>query len=236
MKKIGIRVVILNHTSTDYKEAKENDQTVNFILVGGVGEMPDYLSKKIQMQHIDDEIKIENWELLNEGTHLVSTRGFYTHHGIYVGNQEVIHYAGLSDELKKDKVCKTSLSNFKGNGSLYFYHKSKTFKDLFQGHKEFERSEIVQRAYSRLNENTYHVAFNNCEHFANWCTHGEHKSKQVENVRDALISSAVSLATSPLVGTALISVPVHFITKNVLSERKAKRTVRKVMKKAFKKD
>ena len=226
----------MKHTSTNYKEAKEKDKTVNFILVGGVGEKPDYLSKKIQNQHVDDEIKRENWGLLNEGDHLVSTRRFYTHHGIYVGNQEVIHYAGLSDELKKDKVCKTSLSKFKGNGSLYFYHKSKTFKDLFKGHKEFEPSEIVQRAYRRLNENTYHVAFNNCEHFANWCTHGEHTSKQVENVRDALISSAVSLATSSLSGTALVKVPVHLITKNVLSERKGKRTIRKVIKKTFKKD
>ena len=33
------------------------------------------------------------------GAHIVTPRRWYTHHGIYVGAGQVVHYAGLSDLL-----------------------------------------------------------------------------------------------------------------------------------------
>ncbi|WP_206171903.1 lecithin retinol acyltransferase family protein [Thiorhodococcus mannitoliphagus] len=30
------------------------------------------------------------------GAHLISPRGGYTHHGIYVGDGHVVHYSGLA--------------------------------------------------------------------------------------------------------------------------------------------
>lgn len=35
-----------------------------------------------------------------KGDHLKSSRGLYTHHGIYVGDGNVIHYSGLSDGIQ----------------------------------------------------------------------------------------------------------------------------------------
>ncbi|MBM5793672.1 MAG: NC domain protein, partial [Cyanobacteria bacterium K_DeepCast_0m_m1_088] len=39
----------------------------------------------------------------------------------------------------------------------------------------------LQRAQSRLGEQSYNLLFNNCEHFAHWCKTGRHRSAQVED-------------------------------------------------------
>ncbi len=41
---------------------------------------------------------------------------------------------------------------------------------------------IIHYARSCIGDDGYNVVFNNCEHFCNQCTLGEHKSKQVEDV------------------------------------------------------
>src|SRR5262245_59687729 len=41
--------------------------------------------------------------------HLVTPRALYTHHGIYVGNGRVIHYAGLAHGLRRGPVEEVSL-------------------------------------------------------------------------------------------------------------------------------
>lgn len=46
----------------------------------------------------------------------------------------------------------------------------------------FSPDETVARAESRLEENNYRLAFNNCEHFAIWCKTGISESHQVNNV------------------------------------------------------
>lgn len=109
------------------------------------------------------------------GTHLVATRTIYTHHGIYVGNNEVIHYGGLADELKKDRICKVSLQKFQGTGTIKEYK----YEELLHGER-YHGAETVKRAYSRLSENKYNVSWNNCETFANWCTHGDEYSSQTD--------------------------------------------------------
>jgi hypothetical protein len=43
-------------------------------------------------------------------------------------------------------------------------------------------SEVVARARSRLGENRYRVASNNCEHFCHWCLSGENRSVQIERL------------------------------------------------------
>ena len=36
------------------------------------------------------------------GSHLISPRRGYTHHGIYVGDGKVVHYAGLQELARRD--------------------------------------------------------------------------------------------------------------------------------------
>src|ERR1700759_796091 len=46
------------------------------------------------------------------GTHLATSRRGYTHHGIYVGNGMVVHYAGLSRFLHSGPVEEVTMSIF----------------------------------------------------------------------------------------------------------------------------
>src|SRR5258706_942805 len=49
---------------------------------------------------------------LSLGTHLVTSRRGYTHHGIYFGRGMVVHYAGLSRFLHSVPVEEVTISRF----------------------------------------------------------------------------------------------------------------------------
>jgi len=46
----------------------------------------------------------------------------------------------------------------------------------------FAPLDVVARARSRLGEDRYRIASNNCEHFCHWCRSGENRSAQVERL------------------------------------------------------
>lgn len=119
------------------------------------------------------------------GLHLVSDRGLYTHHGIYIGDGNVIHYSGLVDGIESGSIEIVSLEKFH-MGKGCFVKKHKNIK--------YTGEEIVERAKTRLGENTYSVTGNNCEHFVNWAIYGNHYSEQVEN-KIPLLTGAEILAT-----------------------------------------
>jgi 5-keto 4-deoxyuronate isomerase len=111
--------------------------------------------------------------MLNKGTHIQVTKLGYTHHGIFIGNESVIHYSGFHQIGKKGKISITSLDKF-SDGSKIEEYKAKSFLKRNQ----LTVAEIIERAKSRIGEDTYNLAFNNCEHFANWCTHNDDYSFQ----------------------------------------------------------
>lgn len=105
------------------------------------------------------------------GTHLATKRPGYVHHGIYVGNGKVIHYAGLSRRLCRGPVEIVSIEHFAaGFGFEVVSHLSAQYTGL----------EVVRRAASRLGERNYRLLTNNCEHFCLWCLFGQGRSEQVE--------------------------------------------------------
>jgi hypothetical protein len=117
------------------------------------------------------------------GSHLISWRNGYQHHGIFVGQGRVIHYAGWSDNRETGPVEETDLEAF-SQGKPY----------TIAIHKSPDRPEkIIERARSRLKESAYSVFANNCEHFCNWCVTGDHLSRQVDVVTGTI---AMSLATA----------------------------------------
>ncbi|ELK22488.1 hypothetical protein AF6_0791 [Anoxybacillus flavithermus TNO-09.006] len=79
----------------------------------------------------------------------------YTHHGLYIGNNQVIHYS--EGEVRID-----SLEDFKKDCEMGVVDSVATYS----------KEEIISRAYSRLGEKRYNLVFNNCEHFVNWCRSG----------------------------------------------------------------
>lgn len=116
------------------------------------------------------------------GSHLISPRIGYTHHGVYVGDGRVIHYSGLAAGLASGPIEETDLDAF-SNGKGFTV---KTYKNSFLP------DEIIRRARSRLGESAYNVFNNNCEHFCLWCVVGDHASAQVDK---STWVSAPSVAT-----------------------------------------
>ncbi len=114
---------------------------------------------------------------MQRGDHLVSPRTGYSHHGLYLGNQCVIHYAGISDKLTDGSIMPTSLESFcQGSGYSVVDHPDRAF----------DREASILRAYSRMGEQQYSLLFNNCEHFVNWCIDGANHSPQAENLATGL--------------------------------------------------
>lgn len=130
-------------------------------------------------------------------------RGRVIHYGSKSGNpldECTIHKADFSEFLKKYNCYE--IIHFPDDGSDPEHetvvltlagedNDSYNTRDLFtdykaalrriKGYKLFSAEETVERAKSRLGENKYSLAFNNCEHFALWCKTGLRESSQVEN-------------------------------------------------------
>jgi hypothetical protein len=111
---------------------------------------------------------------LSLGSHIMTPRRGYLHHGIYVGDGNVVHYSGYLRGLRKGPVEEISLESFRVGHPLWV--KSNPIA-------RFHYSDVVQRARSRLGENCYRLLTNNCEHFCEWCLFGEQRSYQVEALR-----------------------------------------------------
>jgi len=104
------------------------------------------------------------------GSRLIVRRRAYFHHGIYIGNGRVIHYAGWVRGTR-GLVEEATLEEF-AEGQPY--HIGRMPPDRRAG------EDVVRRAHSRLGERRYNLLRNNCEHFCNWCQLGECRSEQVE--------------------------------------------------------
>jgi len=102
--------------------------------------------------------------------HLLTSRSLYTHHGLYVGGNRVIHYAGFCEGLHRGPVEEVSLQRFAHGRAVR----------VRDERPRFAREEVLRRARQRLGERRYQVLSNNCEHFCEWCLHGESRSTQVE--------------------------------------------------------
>ena len=111
---------------------------------------------------------------VSPGAHLVTPRRWYDHHGIYIGNGRVVHYAGFSGMFHRGPIEETSLEAF-----------ARDFGFRVQPHvaAAFSPDEIVRRATARIGENRYAMLSNNCEHFSIWCVCGQARSPQVERLR-----------------------------------------------------
>jgi hypothetical protein len=105
------------------------------------------------------------------GSHVVTPRRGYLHHGIYVGDGKVVHYAGLSSGLHRGPVEEVVLAHFARGRPVWIQ------SDVAS---TFDPQETVRRARSRVGENRYRLLTNNCEHFCEWCLNGTPRSHQVE--------------------------------------------------------
>lgn len=125
------------------------------------------------------------------GSHLVSPRRGYTHHGIYLGRGRVVHYSGKSDGLNSGPVEIAKIERFACG---------KSFKIKTHALPKYRGREVAARARLRVGENLYSLVANNCEHFCEWCIHDKHRSLQVKQAGKMVNST---LATAGVARTAL---------------------------------
>jgi hypothetical protein len=124
----------------------------------------------------DRRLDRAEWLLVSEhdaalGSHVVTPRRGYLHHGIYVGDGKVVHYAGLSLGLCRGPVEEVSLADFARGRPVWIRSGAGS---------SFDPREAVRRARSRVGEDCYRLFTNNCEHFCEWCLRGAPRSHQVE--------------------------------------------------------
>lgn len=129
------------------------------------------------------------------GSHLVTPRFGFAHHGIYVGDGRVVHYGAFVRGLHRGPVEEVSLSQFTCRHALWIRPSA----------ARFDCEEVIRRARSRIGENGYRLLSNNCEHLCEWCLRGEHRSEQVERalVLPRRFTRAVSVAVVALLSWSL---------------------------------
>lgn len=88
------------------------------------------------------------------GNHIIATRVGYSHHGIYAGDNKVIHF-------QRGKIQMDTMEDFQLNPHLIIAKVCSA--------QLYTNEEIVKRARRRIGEMNYNLIFNNCQHFVDWC-------------------------------------------------------------------
>lgn len=105
---------------------------------------------------------VEGWSQLHKADHIYIDRGLYSHHGLYLGNGQVMHYG---EEHGRVCIHKVSFCEFaEGNVVRKL--------DQVQSPVRYSPDEVIARAYGRYQEEEYDLLFNNCENFVRWCRFG----------------------------------------------------------------
>lgn len=120
---------------------------------------------------------------LRRGDHTQVDRGLYHHDGIYLGGGQVAHMASAGAGKSRARVMVSDLVEFAGGQPVHVRR--------YKGERDPELT--VARAMSCLGDGSYHLVFNNCEHFARWCITGDHFSEQVETGTAVVGSVAISM-------------------------------------------
>lgn len=121
---------------------------------------------------------------MNKGDHIRVSRLAYYHHGIYIGDNLVIHFSGEPSKKQNAEIIKTPLAEFLDGGRL----------EIVNHPHCLPPDEVVDRAYAALGQKGYNLIYNNCEHFALYCKTGQHESNQV----DGLMNKAAGYGTKKI--------------------------------------
>ena len=119
----------------------------------------------------------EHWDFgeLTPGAQVRVRRSGYYHHGIYIGNGEIVHFDGSPNEQDAAavRVRRTGMEEFLRGGlpELRIYGRAE--RKLLRA-----ADEIAAAALSAVGRGGYDYRTNNCEHFSNECAFGEHYSRQ----------------------------------------------------------
>lgn len=116
--------------------------------------------------------------MIQPGDHIRISYGVYAHHGIYVGNGQVIHFSGVQRGKESATIRYGRLDRFAGGAGL-------SAIEVVPYAQAFAPEQVIARATSRLGQSGFHLFRNNCEMFARWCKTGQVLSHQVEAAKAA---------------------------------------------------
>ena len=126
---------------------------------------------------------MEKWKMIEpvKGDHIRVKSNQLYHHGIYLGDEQVIQFGGPFDMFQDAKsivVEKVKIEEFLNGGFL-------EVKEFDRKEKKIKRTpeEIIDIALSMIGTGGYDLLRNNCEHFVNYCIFGEKKSSQIDDFR-----------------------------------------------------
>lgn len=129
------------------------------------------------------------------GTHIKIWCGAYWHHGIYIGDDTVVHFTGVRANKTAASVRYGSLAEFAGSAGVLAI-------EVVEYARCFDPEEVIRRAHRLVGRDGYNVINNNCEASARWCMTGEFESNQVETVKAAGAGAAgTTVATAAALGT-----------------------------------
>ena len=108
---------------------------------------------------------------IGPGDHVIAERSRwilpYQHHGTYVGDGRVIHFAG-------NKICYVTLDKFIGDDDLW--------NNSHRGQRRYSAAQAVEPARGNLGFKKYGLIDYNCEPFVEWCITGLAFSKQIDDI------------------------------------------------------
>lgn len=138
--------------------------------------------------------KLEPGEKPQPGDHIFAARRFhgfipYEHHGIYCGEDRVVHYGDLKDSLREAVVRETDYASF--------HQEDDVFVRVGPDPDCLDPAHVTSLARLAIGsgKGEYSLHRNNCEHFATLCKTLLPESKQVQRVQGWLSKGVGAAAT-----------------------------------------
>lgn len=132
---------------------------------------------------------------MQKGDHIKVKRSLYFHHGIYIGDNTVVHFTGEPFYKLEAKIRRSTIFVFLEGGEA----------ELVQYGKCQPIDYTIKIAESHIGKSGYNLVFNNCEHFATFCKTGKAKSEQVN---DAVTSTSTTLGVTTTASLGITGVSV----------------------------
>src|SRR3712207_1613522 len=99
-------------------------------------------------------------------------RKFYYHWFIEGHDNTAIHFAGTPTDKNRASVKLSPIDEVVNGGE----------KEVIRPADPAKAHLVVRRAMQNVGRTGYHLAFNNCEHFAKYCATGYHTSAQFNRI------------------------------------------------------
>ena len=163
------------------------------------------------------QLKLHNQTVLGtleEGDLVEFPRGIFSHWGVYVGDDEIVHLSGIDVAGTASDSALSNVFTISGIGfkkacakkenfwEVVGESKAKKNNDKDKKHRPFSKSEIKERALSKLGPISYSMACDNCEHFAAWCRNGIKLSEQADTVLEATVITGAMVVAGGLLISA----------------------------------